>query len=202
MKIIIKIFLILILPGCGIILINENNYRNLKDADKSIIKPFDPEIVSVKVNNNQQLFIYEINTDDILNCANKHKFTWVHLWRPFCPHESCQNINYYLNIEKDFKTYDLELLLVSESYDLKLIENIVRKSDYDKPIFVLQDSCYGHKIRPNRLKFFRDFNTDITTEPRYGFDDYLLKDTVLIYAGEGLDNHKIDSLIMKTTANN
>ncbi len=194
MKNIIKMILILLLPGCGIILINENNYRNLSDSDKIILKPFDPDIVSRKVDNDQ-FFIYEINSNDILNCSKKYQFTWVHLWRPFCPNEHCQNLNYLLNTVNAFKSHDIELLLVSESYDLKSIENIVRKSAFDKPIFVLQDAYYGHKIRKNRLKLIADFNSDLPAKTRFGFGEYLFKDSTLIYMGYDLNEHKIDSLI-------
>ncbi len=197
MKNIIILIVMLLLTNCGIIIINENNYRSLTDSDKNLLRPFDIEIVSQKVNNTEQLYLYEINTNDIKNCVRIQKYTWVHLWRPFCPSESCQNINYYLNIENKLKNYNLQLLLISESYDLNSIEHIVKNSFYDKPIYVLQDLYFGHKIKLNRMKFYNELKTDSSPKTRIGFDDYLFKDSVLIFVGEGLNKHIIDSLITK-----
>lgn len=200
MKNIIILIIILLVTSCGIIMINENNHRSLSDSDKSQIRPFDINIVSQKVKNTEQLYIYEINTNDIKNYVRTQKYTWLHLWRPFCPNESCQNINYYLNIENNLKHYDLEFLLISESYDFNSIENAVKNSFYDKPIFVLQDLYYGHKIRPNRMKLYDELKTDSSPKTRIGLDDYLFKDSLLIFVGEGLNKHKIDSLIIKNNS--
>jgi len=197
MKKIVRLSIILLLTSCGIIMINENDYRSLTDSNKNLIRPFDIELLSEKANNNEQLFLYEINTNDIKNCIRKQKYTWVHLWRPFCPTESCQNINYYLNVENELKHYDFEFLLISETYDFNSIENAVKNSFYDKPIFVLQDLYYGHKIKPNRLKFYNEFKNEYSPKTRIGFDDYLFKDSVLIFVGDGLNEHRIDSLITK-----
>ncbi|MFZ4463856.1 MAG: hypothetical protein ACOYN5_08405 [Bacteroidales bacterium] len=193
MKNLIKFLVFILLFGCGVILINENNYRNLSDTDKIIIMPFDPEIVS-KNENNKQFQLYEINANDIMNYTKMHNYTWVHLWRPFCPNQNCQNIYYFLDVVDSINIYDIEFLLVSESYDLKLIENIVINSAYDKPIFVLQDSHYGHKINSNRLKFIKDFETELSYSSHYGFGDFLFKDSTLIYMGDDLNKDKIESL--------
>ena len=196
MKNIIRLIIILLLSSCGIIMINKNNYRSLTESDKNRVRPFYIEIVSQKVNNQEKLFLYEINTNDIKKYVRNQKYTWIHLWRPFCPNESCQNINYYLNIENSLKNCDLQLLLISESYDFISIQNIVNNSFYDNPIYVLQDLYYGHKIRSNRMKFYSELMTEHSPKTRIGFDDYLFKDTVLIFIGDGLNEHIIDSLIM------
>jgi hypothetical protein len=197
MKNIVILILILLFTSCGIIMINENEYRSLKDSDKNQIRSFDINLVPKKVDNTEQLYLYEINTNDIQNCVKMQKYTWIHLWRPFCQSEYCQNINYFLTIENNLKQYELEFMLISESYDFNSIENAVKNSFYDKPIFVLQDLYYGHKIRPNRLKFYNELKTEYSPKTRIGFDDYLFKDTILIFAGEDLNKHKIDSLMIK-----
>ncbi len=197
MKVIITFIILTLLTGCGMILINENEYRNLTDADSSVLRPFNLEIVSQYVDNSSNLVLYEINTNDFGKLLRKQKYTWIHLWRPFCPSEVCQNINYYLNAANKLKHLDLEFLLVSESYDIYSIKNCLRNSFYNRPIYVLQDSYYGHKIRPTRLKFYREIVARPPLKTRIGFEDYLFEDTTLIFAGNGLDTGGIDSLIIE-----
>ena len=181
------------LQSC-IIMINENSFRALKYSDKDYFQPFNIDMVNKKVNNKDSLVVYEINSKNIKESASKNKYTWVHLWRPYCPSDFCQNINYFSDIAD--KKQGLSLLLISETYSVETIRSCVVKSDYNRSIFVLQDSYYGHKTRENRLKLYNDFKIDSLVSTKGNFDDYLFKDTVLIFAGNLLNEHIIDSLMI------
>jgi len=175
-------------------MINENGFRALKYSDKDYFQPFNIDMVNKKVNNKDSLVVYEINSKNIRESVSKNKYTWVHLWRPYCLSDFCQNINYFSDIAD--KKQGLSLLLISETYSVETIRSCVVKSDYNRSIFVLQDSYYGHKTRENRLKLYNDFKIDSLVSTKCGFDDYLFKDTVLIFAGNLLNEHIIDSLMM------
>lgn len=196
MKKILLLLSLLQLSSCGLILINENNYRALKDSNKKTIKDFDYESAVQSGKRDEDVLVYEINSNDIKQYLKNHKYTWIHLWRPFCKSESCLNINMYSGIENDFKNKGLSLLFISETYDIESINQRVRNTNFEKPIFVLQDSYYGHKIRKNRVKLFNDFNQSQLPKTKYGYDDLLFKDTSLIYASYQLKKNEIDSVLM------
>jgi hypothetical protein len=195
MKLLILFILFLTLTGCGIILINENNYRALKETDKKSIKPYDFNATQYNRIKNEELYVYEIDSKDIKENLKQSKFTWIHLWRPFCQAPTCQNINVYSEIEKDYKNKGLSLLFISESYDIQSIKKIVTNIGFQKNIFVLQDAYYGHKSRKNRVKLFHDLNNNQFKATKYGVDDFLFKDTLLIYAGHQLNKKVIDSVL-------
>ena len=176
-------------------MINENNYRGLKESEKKFIKPFNIDLLSENVTKSDSLFLYEINSKYISECTLKSKYIWVHLWRPFCNTEYCQNINYFSNLAENYKGDGLELLMISESYDFKSIQNCIQNSNFNKTIFVLEDSYYGHKLRSNRLMLFNDFNKDNSIETKIGYSDYLFKDSTIIFIGNKLNSHLLDSLI-------
>jgi len=181
-------------------MVNENEYRGLTKEEKERIKPFDLNIVTKTVNNDS-LYLYEINSSNIKRCTKVFPFTFIHLWRPFCAAQSCQNINYYENLQDEFKSKGLQLLLISETYGFSDIRNILKHSSFTKPIFVLQDSHFGHKIRKGHLIVSKELAQKEIAAMRGGFDDYLFCDTVLIYRGINLNTNKIDSLLQNTNLN-
>lgn len=190
------IFLVVFFSSCGIILINENSYRNLKDNQKDFIRPFSEDAVYIYSVLKPQQFVYEINTNNIKRIITKQKFTWLHLWRPYCSADYCQNIKFFSNLEGKFKKYNLQLLLISEDYNKHYIEKCVKDNGFKKSVFVLQDSYYGHKITKNRKRFFNELNNNKLPSSRYSYEDYLFKDTILIYAGMHINYKKMDSLIL------
>ncbi len=187
---------LLLLTGCIPIMINENDYRGVKEEDKWFVKPFVLGIEDQNTNYNDTLFLYELNTGDIKGIIKDHPLTWIHLWRPFCHADQCQNIGYYAAVEEGLKDHGLRVLVVSETYDYNDIKGVVKNSMWNKPVFVLQDSYYGHKIRKNSLKLAAEMITDSVINTKWGYDDYLFKKSKLIYAGNGLDKNKIDSILL------
>jgi len=177
-------------------MINENDYRGLKEEDKWFIKPFKLGIENQRVDFSDSLFLYELSTNNIKEVVKHHPLTWIHLWRPFCHAEQCQNIDYYSSIEDRFIEQGLRVLVVSETYDYNDIRGVVNNSMWNKPIFVLQDSYFGHKIRKNRLKLTEEITADSVVKTKWGFDDYLFKGSKLLFAGNTLDKEKIDSLLL------
>ena len=189
-----SILLAFSLHAC-VVMINENNYRGLDESEKEAVKPFNIDLLRVKVTNSDTLFLYEINSRNIHECTLKSTFTWVHLWKPYCKAEYCQDISYFSDIANKHNGDGLELLLISESYDFKSIQKCRNNSKYNRPVFVLQDSYYGHKKRANRLKLFNDLNQDNNIETKFGFDDFLFKDSIPIFIGNNLNAQQLDSLI-------
>ncbi len=195
MKYLLSLLVLLFIEGCGIILINENDYRSVSDLEKSLIRPFNQAIVTAKVNNGDSLFVYEFNNGNIKTVTRKFNYTWIHLWRPFCHADACQNIKYFADLADTYSSKGLVLLLVSETYDFNEIKNVMNHSVYNKPVFVLQSDYYGYKIRKNRIKFISELNPDLIASKQIWLDDFLFKDTTLIFAGNKLDKIKIDSLL-------
>lgn len=194
----ILIFLLFLFPlssSCGIILINENNYRALKERDKKSIKPYDYNFSQTLRKEEEEVVVYEINSADIKEYLKHSKYTWIHLWRPFCKAEICQNINAFAELEKEYQHIGLHLLFVSETYDMASIQKVVQNTGFKKNIFVLQDAYYGHKTRKNKVALLKEFNHGKFEATKYGVDDLLFKDTNLIFAEYHLSKKQIDSLI-------
>lgn len=188
-------FLIIVLSGCNVIHINENDSWSLKDSERKFIKPFNIDLFSHQLNNTKDLFLYEINSDDIRHCLKQHEYTWIHFWDPECTGSNCLNINYMADIPTKYKAFDLGVLCISEYYNYKSIKQIEENSEYNEPLFVMQNEYYGSKVRPARLKFYNDFKNDNSPETKWGFREYFFKDTALIYAGNNITGQQLDSLL-------
>lgn len=196
MKNSLLILTLLTLCACGAVMIGENNYRLLSDSQKKFIRPFDQAIVSSQVNNGEQLYLYEINTDNVKEVLASNRYTWIHVWPPNCHGTMCENINYFQRISDKLKAKGVEFLLISNSYDLLEIRKKLANSEYNKPIFVFQDSYYGHKSDKARLDFHDAFKNSQISATKYGFSDYLFRDTTLIYGGNDLTGERVDSLMV------
>lgn len=181
--------------ACGLVAINENDYRFLPAAFKGDIKPFDLSVVTKKVNYHDSLYLYEINTPEIKAVLKKHQYVWLHIWRPYCEADYCQNISYFTQLVRRYQDRDFQLLLISEVYNPPTIKKVMAHSTFDKPVFVLQDAWYGHKIKKSYKLLFHQINNNPAIHSKRGFDEYLFKDSLLIYAGNKITARMLDSLV-------
>ncbi len=186
---------LLFLNACGIIAINENDYRALPKTYYQYIKPFTPALVTKTVNYSDSVFLYEINTPEIKKCLARYKYVWIHLWRPYCEADYCQNITFFEQLAKRYQKKKLQLLFISQSYDPLTVKKIMENSSFHKPVFVLDDASYGHKLRKAHKLFFRELNNNPAFHSKNGFDDLLFKDTLLVYAGNRMTARVLDSLM-------
>ncbi len=191
----LSFFIMTLLLASCVVMINENDYRELSETQKKqYLKPFDISVFSNHTNNDS-LVLYELNSENIKTVTKKFPYTLVHLWRPFCKAEACLNIGYYQNVQEKYKKQGLKVLFVSETYDINDIKKRVRDSHFEMPVFVLQDSCYGHKMKKNKQKLLRDFTHKSLTKREASVDDLFFKDTTLVYAGFIPDDYVLDSLM-------
>lgn len=185
----------ILLYAC-VVMINENDYRGLSSKDHEQVKDFTLLKENQTVDNVNNLILYEINSNQIKEILISHSYTWIHLWRPYCSSQSCQLIDYYSKIKEKYKKYNVEFLLISETYDLFSIRNSLKENPYNDVIYVLSDSYYGHKLLEIRNKFFQDFIKNSNIEIRSTCIDFIFQDTILIYASENAKNQLFDSLII------
>jgi len=195
----ISLISLILFTACGIITfeINENGYRTLSDKDKALFKPFDASIVTKQVNNREDLQVFEITSQHIKNYSKEHEYLWIHLWRPYCKADYCTNIKFFSDAVANYPDEDIEVMLVSENYDLPQIKEVVKNSPYSKPIFVLDGKWYGAKTRATKKQFLQEVNNNenLNVDLDDLWDDYLFKDSVLIFAGNHIDYQKLDSLL-------
>jgi len=112
---------------------------------------------------------------------------WLHVWRPFCNAASCQFIAPY---RAKAEEHDVKLFLISETYDFKSIDTIIKRADYGYPVFVVNNNYYGSKIDKSGKQFAKEImNTDKLPKKK-SYSDFLFKNGKLIYAGYPL----LDSL--------
>jgi hypothetical protein len=140
-------------------------------------------------------YLFEINSGDIRNCALISKFLWIHLWRPYCKADYCQNINYFSSMADQYRINGLNFLLVSETYDRKEIKSVIDKNNFDRPVYVLQDSYFGHGLKSAKKKFL-EINNHLIQNPNFiYYDDFIFKDTLLIFACGEINKKLLDSVM-------
>lgn len=190
----LSIILLILFTACSV-MIGENGYRLLKESQLQYIKPFDSAVTYSAHDNAGILALYEINSNDIHKVLLSNQYTWLHFWTSWCHGPYCENVNYFQTVSDQLKDRGVQFMLVSLSYDFAAIREKIRNSAYDKPVFILQDSHYGHKVNDGRLKFHNEFKNLNTPEMNYGFSDYFFRDSTLIFCGKDLNKHMVDSLM-------
>ena len=164
--------------GC-LIMIGENSYRGLETSEMHQIEPFQSVLAHEAKDSGADITLYEITSTDIKEAARENPYTWVHIWRPWCPNELCQNIGIFQ--ETSEKYADVALMMISQTYDFKEIQGIVNRSSFTLPVYVMKNEYYGHKLRKASEKLAADF--DIEDVYLLG-DDLIFKSDSLIYSGE------------------
>jgi hypothetical protein len=188
----VLIFLTVFIQAC-VIMIDENNFRGLTSTEAKYIKPLEDYSNKTLVENKKDLFLYEVSASELKLMIKNNKYSWIHLWRPYCTSQKCQNINYYTNIADKYK--DLNFILVSESYDFQTIKKILIANNYTYYIYVLKDSIYGHKIIPAKKLFTDEITAGSNIKSNFLNDDFIFKDSNLIFATKELTEKICDSLL-------
>lgn len=195
----IKIFTgvtFLILSAC-VMDIGSNMY---KTCTKEQLTHFKPAEASSQFSGNDtlNLSIYELNSKEIKKRLVGQKYTWIHMWRPYCKADYCENINYPKNVSSK---RNIQFFLLSQVYDLVNIRKSLGRTVYDQPVYVIQNSSYKMGTKMNgKNKAATQMRKELNNNPKLTLskwgDDLFFKDTVLIYASEAaLDANKIDSLL-------
>ncbi len=85
----------------------------------------------------------EIDGDGIKLILKKNKFTWILLWATWCPHsynDVPRALKYYENFLKGEK---LNIVLVTQNYDMKAMNKMLSEFHYKKQCYVLSAGKYG-----------------------------------------------------------
>jgi hypothetical protein len=185
----------LCLSSCIVISVNENNYALLSKSERTQIADFDQDILSQKRNTENALMLFEINSQDVLNIAKKHPYTWVYLWQPGCSGNKCSRFFGDTAFIEKYKEQGLLSLLISETYDIRQIQKEVNHLEISQPVFVLEDAWFGEKLRPAYRQFMKEVNRNPSyTPPKYGRHLLFQRDQ-LIFAGPQFSTQILDSLI-------
>jgi hypothetical protein len=195
LKIVLKVVGLTLLTSC-VIAINENNYRLLTAESKKHIRPFTMDLLNRKQNYKDSIFIYEISSRDIKQITQKHKYTWIHFWAPWCPNKSCINVAGIMDEVREMeKGKDFVELLVAREYDFDGIKSRLENSDFTQPVLILSDSIYGHKqVRGIRL-FASEVDNNSLIKNKDFITEYLFCDTLLAVAALNLSPKQIDSVV-------
>jgi len=197
MKKLIVLPLLLLLQNCITVSINENEYRNLSIAEKEYIQPFQ-QVQFHEQSDNQDCFkLFEINTQNVDSLVQHQEYTWIHIWKPYCPNESCTNIAQYENFEKRHRSSGLKMIFTSSTYDMDDIIKYVQSARFSKPVYVLQSSYYGVKNKGIRRKFHKDLDKDYSEDDRIFYSDYLFVKDSLVYMGDEMNDTILERYISK-----
>jgi len=192
-----KIFPLIILTSCTIA-INENGHRFLTDQEKQFFRPFSMDAFKNPHSYKNSMVIYEISSRDIKQITRKYRFTWVHIWAPYCRGKNCNNvINLISEVFGREKSNDMMVLLVSNSYDLRDIKLSLKNADYTLPVFVISNSAYGYGQSKGQKQMALEMDNNTLLRHNEYFSDYFFRDTLLIKASWNVTLSQIDSLMGK-----
>lgn len=164
--------------------------------EKIHIKPFEAANQEEPCKDQRCRSIYEINSADILGLLDEQEYTWVHIWNPYCPDENCVNIGQFETLADTYKNKGLKLVYISATYDISKIFSIAENSSFSKPIYVLDGSYYGPKLKAMRQKLHMDLDKDAGEDDYFFQDDYLFKGDSLIYMGKEANDSIFEKLII------
>ncbi len=190
-KLICGFCLVLLISACTKVQIyngNKNQYTLLKPEEIKNIKSFDEKLINER-HRTDSLTLYEIDERDIDRVLVKSKYTWIHFWNALCGSKTCINIGIYN--EKANAHPEINFLMISESYLFKIMKKRVETSGFDRTVFVLKDSYYGHKGSIRKVGLH--LNPSAKKSEGY-YADYLFKGTTLVYVGYDLEL-KLDSIM-------
>lgn len=190
----LSIFTLFFISSCKFYF-NDNGYQFLSEEDRIHFRPFTSDIINKQVSYNDSLFIYEITSDQIKEVAKGNKNLWVNIWNPVCNAERCLNINYFSNIEKKYKEEELRIMLVSSSYEWRMIKKIIDETGYSKPVYVLSNSYYGNNKKKNLEKLAADFQSE--EQNKKVFTDFLFCNSLLVHADWNMEEDSLSHFIMK-----
>lgn len=182
--------LLVLFASCApFIYINDNEYRILSNEQRSELRQFgDPPVTD-----SSDKYLVEITVDDLVSSFSKAKYTWVHIWVPFCSGENCKPLYYYDNIMQKHQQMSWQMFMISTSYDYK---NTKKQLPYfGGDIYVIKDSLYGHNHGKNLIKFETELKEKAVIDSPIRYMDMLFRGDTLIYNTDLMTNAKMDSVI-------
>lgn len=198
LKHLLKIILAILLTSCIVQGLNVNYYK-LSESEKLHFVPFNHTNLFKTVNYNEQnLKVEEITSDNVKNVIKNHKFVCIYSWVPYCKSTSCENLHYYSNLEEKYKKWNLNFLIISETYDFEDIKLSHKTSEYNKQLYVIKydKKNYGDQRKNVISKFYKEIASTKNWSTYYFF--YNAK---LIYYGDHCTESLVDSLIQTFNKN-
>jgi hypothetical protein len=197
-KHLLKIILVFLFTSCIVQGLNVNYYK-LSESEKLHFVPFNSANLFKTVNYDEQnLKVEEITSNNVKDVIQNHKFVCIYSWVPYCKNTSCENLNYYSNLEEKFKKWNLNFLIISETYDLEDIKLSHRTSEYNKQLYVIKydKANYGDQRKNVVTKFYND----IALTKRWS-TYYFFYDAKLIFYSYNCTESLVDSLIQTFNKN-
>ncbi|MCB9044962.1 MAG: hypothetical protein H6550_02360 [Chitinophagales bacterium] len=172
------------------IAINDTDYYYLKDEQRAELRQFgDPYIPDSNGH-----YLVEITAKDVCASILEHTYTWLHHWVPYCSGENCKPLFYYNNIIKtQEQKEDIQMFLISNSYEYKTVKKQVK--NFDRDVYVLKNDRYGHKVGKNSKAFAKEMHDAGYFDVPTFWSDMIFKGDSLIYKGNLISNAIVDSVI-------
>jgi hypothetical protein len=174
--------LFILLSSCAI-RINDNGYRSLKAKDKMQLQRYKPGMAP-------NSGYYEITGAEIKQAMAAAPYTWVHLWRPYCPGPQCYPPIYYARIAQQHE--QVQFFLLSENYDPWHIARQMQHGAINHPIYFVMDSVYGHNADRNRKRIIAEM---MGAGHGRGSSHIIFKGDKPVYMGYDMSNAIMDSVL-------
>lgn len=182
--------------SCISMKINDNSYRSLTQDELGALKQFSITETDAVRAQKDHFSLVEITGPDISKCLQKYPYTLVYLWKPYCKGENCKPLFYYERIDRRFRAKSVKLLMVSETYEYRLIKGNTERSTFDRDLYVIKDLEYGHNHSQAEKKIIKEITRP--EDRKKGAGRYLVfKKDNLIYRGSEISERIMDSILSK-----
>jgi len=213
MKLLLSLFFAVGLSACGLVYIGpvsnldgkpvshmegiNNDHNRLDTQQLKLIKQFSLGETDAVRDQKNNLSLVEITGADISESLEKYPYCIVYLWDVNCPGEHCKPLYYYEDIEKKFRDKGVKLFMISETYQYDMIKGNAERSAFDRDLYVLKDSVYGHKLAKSRMRFYNEMTSGKGSKKdlyRY----FIFKKNNLIYYGSDMSEQLVDSVLNRS----
>ena len=170
------VYLILLLflnSGCRpLIEINGNSYRFLNATSLNRLRVMNDSVCS---NRGSSIGMYEISRNDMSLIINSNSNSVFMFFLPSCPVLDVSGIKEVYDLCKNQK--NVNLYLVSMTYEIGSINSLNKKLDNSSAIFILKDSDFSHKTRKANArlnKLWKGYDTNQNIENVKNYYDWVI----------------------------
>jgi hypothetical protein len=91
-------------------------------------------------------------------------------------------------LENKYIKNGLQLTFISATYEFNQIISTATNSNFSNPIYVLESSFYGVKLKEIRKKLYEDLNTNSKPDDYFFHEDFVFNHDSLIFMGKVNDS--------------
>lgn len=156
--------ILLLMNSCISIQVASDGSKQEQDSEQ--ISTFDLADLGkkLKYNASTDINFQIVNGADLLNAKSSNKKTWIYLWGSWC--KPCiEKMPTMMEIAR--KNKDLNILFVSENYNISALQKILFENDFNGIPYILDADAYGTRTKEKAKNLHEEISNEIEFIPGY-----------------------------------